>query len=153
MNGRTANKNQGFSLLEVLIVIAVIAVLGAIGIANYNAYARSLRLREVNNRIAQLFQETSSRAINLGEAFTITFAINQAAGTDLTITGDGATETIALENDTELTSVQDKVGNRSSITFDARGRRNDPSTLILSTKLGALTGTVRLLATGKTVVQ
>jgi prepilin-type N-terminal cleavage/methylation domain-containing protein len=79
-------KNRGFSLIEMLIVISVLAILAAIGVANYNSYARSVRFREVNNRIAQLFQDTSARAINLSKQFTITFTLNQAAGADITVT-------------------------------------------------------------------
>jgi prepilin-type N-terminal cleavage/methylation domain-containing protein len=151
---RTRQNTQGFSLLEMLMVLAVVAILAAIGFANYAAYARSVRMREVNNQIAQLFQDTSARAINSGKSFTINFALNQTTGIDLTVIGDGETRTIALENDAALSNVQDKIGARSSITFNARGRREgNPSTLIVGTRLGALTGTVRLLFTGKTVVQ
>jgi prepilin-type N-terminal cleavage/methylation domain-containing protein len=148
-------KNQGFSLIEMLIVISVLAILAAIGVANYNSYARSVRFREVNNRIAQLFQDTSARAINLSKQFTITFTLNQAAGADITVTGDGKSETISLESDAELTSVKykTKTANVTSLEFDARGRTTDPDTLVVSTQLGSLTGTVRLLATGKTVIQ
>ena len=151
---RTRRHTQGFSLLEMLLVLAVVAILAAIGFANYAAYARSVRMREVNNQIAQLFQDTSARAINRGKSFTINFALNQTTGIDLTVIGDGETRAITLENDAALTSVKDKIDARSSITFNARGRREgNPSTLILGTQLGALTGTVRLLFTGKTVVQ
>ena len=151
---RSANQ-KGFSLIEMLIVITVLAILAAIGIANYNAYARSVRFKEVNNRIAQLFQDTSARAINRSKKFTLTFSLNQAAGADITVTGDGSIETISLENDAELTSVKYKTKaiNVSSLEFDTRGRTTDPDTLVVGTQLGDLTGTVRLLATGKTVIQ
>jgi prepilin-type N-terminal cleavage/methylation domain-containing protein len=155
MTRHARQKNQGFSLIEMLIVISVLAILAAIGVANYNSYARSVRFREVNNRIAQLFQDTSARAINLSKQFTITFTLNQAAGADITVTGDGKSETISLESDAELTSVKykNKTTNTTSLVFDTRGRTTDPDTLVVSTQLGSLTGTVRLLATGKTVIQ
>jgi prepilin-type N-terminal cleavage/methylation domain-containing protein len=146
-------KTKGFSLLEVLIVISILSILAAIGVFNYNAYARSVRMREVNNRVAQLFQETSTRAINRGKAYAITFTLNQTAGQDITITGE-KTETVSLEADAEITSVKYAGGsNVTSLDFDARGNRTDPSTVVVSTKLGDLTGTVRLLVTGKTVLQ
>jgi prepilin-type N-terminal cleavage/methylation domain-containing protein len=151
---KTNHKTQGFSLLEVLIVISVLSILAAIGVFNYNTYAQSVRMREVSNRVAQLFQDTSARANNQGAQFTLSFNLNQAAGTDITLTGYGKTETIALEGNAELTSVKYASGsNVTTIVFDARGRRTDPSTLLVGTKLGSLTGTVRLLVTGKTVVQ
>jgi type IV pilus assembly protein PilA len=154
-------RNQGFSLLEVLIVIVVLGILLAIGVANYNAYARSVRMKEVGNQIAQLFQETSARAINRGTSFTIAFKLNQEAGADLTVTGESKTQDISLESDAELTAVSDSTSARSSITFNARGRRvksdtdptPDPSTLVVNAQLGTLTKTVRLLVTGKTVIQ
>jgi prepilin-type N-terminal cleavage/methylation domain-containing protein len=155
MTRHASQKIRGFSLIEMLIVISVLAILAAIGVANYNSYARSVRFREVNNRIAQLFQDTSARAINRSAEFTMTFTLNQAAGADITVTGDGKSETISLESDAELTSVKykSKTANTTSLVFDTRGRTTDPDTLVVSTQLGSLTGTVRLLATGKTVIQ
>jgi prepilin-type N-terminal cleavage/methylation domain-containing protein len=157
---RRTRQTHGFSLLEMLVVIAVLAILAAIGIFNYNAYARSVRLREVNNRVAQLFQDTSARAINEGQQITISFNLNQAVGADLTVTGTGINESVQLESDAELTSVQNADGvAQTSMNFDARGRVRDaasnlnPSSLIVSTRLGDLTGSVRLLSTGKTVIQ
>jgi prepilin-type N-terminal cleavage/methylation domain-containing protein len=148
-------KNRGFSLIEMLIVISVLAILAAIGVANYNSYARSVRFREVNNRIAQLFQDTSARAINRSKSVTMTFMLNQTAGADITVTGDDKSETISLEGDAELTSVKykTKTTNITSLEFDARGRTSDPDSLVVGTQMGSLTGTVRLLATGKTVIQ
>ena len=154
-------RNNGFSLLEVLIVIVVLGILMAIGIFNYNTYARSVRIKEVGNQITQLFQETSARAINRGTSLRIDFYLNQEAGADLTVSGDGTTQNISLESDAELTAISDSAGARSSITFNARGRRvksdtdptPDPSTLVINAQLGTLTKTVRLLVTGKTVIQ
>lgn len=155
MTRRASQKNQGFSLIEMLIVISVLAILAAIGVVNYNSYARSVRFKEVNNRIAQLFQDTSARAINHSAELTMTFTLNQAAGVDITVTGDKISESISLESDAELTSVKykTKTTNVTSLEFDSRGRTTDPDTLVVSTQLGSLTGTVRLLATGKTVIQ
>jgi prepilin-type N-terminal cleavage/methylation domain-containing protein len=155
MKRSVRQKVRGFSLIEMLIVISVLAILAAIGVANYNSYARSLRLREVNNQIAQLFQDTSAQAINRSSKFTMTFTLNQAAGADITVSGDGGSETISLESDAELTSVKykTKTANVTNLEFDARGRTSDPDPLVVGTRLGSLTGTVRLLATGKTVIQ
>ncbi len=155
MKRRASQKSQGFSLIEMLIVISVLAILAAIGVANYNSYARSVRFREVNNRIAQLFQDTSARAINLSKKFTVTFTLNQTAGADITVTGDGKIESISLESDAELTSVKykTKTTNVTSLEFDTRGRTTNPDSLVVGTQMGSLTGTVRLLATGKTVIQ
>jgi prepilin-type N-terminal cleavage/methylation domain-containing protein len=151
--------SDGFSLLEVLIVIVVLGILMAIGAANYNAYARSVRMKEVSNQIAQLFQETSARAINRGTSLRIEFKLNQEAGADLTVSGGGPDQEISLESEAELTAVNDGAGARSSITFNARGQRikidgtPDASTLVVNSQLGTLTRTVRLLVTGKTVIQ
>jgi prepilin-type N-terminal cleavage/methylation domain-containing protein len=155
MKRHASQKSQGFSLIEMLIVISVLAILAAIGVANYNSYARSVRFREVNNRIAQLFQDTSARAINLSKKFTVTFTLNQTTGADITVTGDGKIETISLESDAELTSVKykTKTTNVTSLEFDTRGRTTNPDSLVVGTQMGSLTGTVRLLATGKTVIQ
>jgi hypothetical protein len=85
----------------------------------------------------------------------VTFTLNQTAGADITVTGDGKIETISLESDAELTSVKykTKTTNVTSLEFDTRGRTTNPDSLVVGTQMGSLTGTVRLLATGKTVIQ
>jgi prepilin-type N-terminal cleavage/methylation domain-containing protein len=151
----STSKTAGFSLLEMLLVLAVLGILSAISVFNYNNYARSVRMKEVSNRVAQLFQDTSARAINKGTAIKIDFSLNQAAGADMTISGDGpGIETISLENDAEITSVQSTAaGAQTSVTFNARGQMKTGSTLVVKTQLGTQTRTVRLLVTGKTVIQ
>jgi prepilin-type N-terminal cleavage/methylation domain-containing protein len=146
-------KNAGYSLLELIIVIAILSILATIGVLNYNNYNRTLQLREVNNSIAQLFQDTAARAINRNTSFTITFNLNQIGGADMSITGDGSSESFKLEADASITSVQVKGLNQSSIEFNTRGRPSNADALVLKTSMGNLTGTVRLLNTGKTVVQ
>jgi prepilin-type N-terminal cleavage/methylation domain-containing protein len=146
------NKTLGFTLLEILIVIGIIGVLAAIGIPNLMAYQRRVTMNEVANKIAQTFRETASRAINDSAAKTVTFSLNAAAGTDMTISGS-ATQMIALDRDAKITSVKRGVTNVTTVGFDVRGRPTNAATLVIVVGFSDQSRTVRLLPTGKTVLQ
>jgi type IV pilus assembly protein PilE len=145
-------RNLGFTLLEVLIVISIIGVLAAVGFPRLMAYQRSVNMNDVANSIAQNLRDLSSRAVNNSAAQTVTFVLNTAAGTDMNFTGSKS-ESIALGQNAKLTSV--KVGTTAVTTvgFDVRGRPTNAATLVITVEFADQTRTIRLLPTGKTVVQ
>jgi type IV pilus assembly protein PilE len=145
-------RNQGFTLLEILIVLGIIGVLAAIGFPNLMAYQRSVNMNEIANRVAQNFRDLSSRAVNNSAAQTVKFVLNAGAGADMEITGS-TSENITLDRDAKFTAV--KVGSTdvTTVGFDVRGRPTNPATLVISVGFADQTRTIRLLPTGKTVVQ
>ena len=150
---RQPRKTQGITMLEIILVVSVLAILAAIGFPNFAAYQRSLRLREANNQIAQLFQESAARAINESREVEVKFLLNDPAGPDLRVKVNGVSDDIKLEGDTLLESANVGGTPLGKVTFNARGRPSNTGTLVLQSKLGGSSGTVRLLTTGKTVIQ
>jgi prepilin-type N-terminal cleavage/methylation domain-containing protein len=145
-------RSGGFTLLEILIVIGIFGVLGALGIPQFTAYQRSIALKDAANQIAQALQRASSQAVETSAAHTVSFTLN-AVGTDLTVTGNSQTSTVSLERDAVLKSVKLGATNVTSVVFDVRGRPDNAAPLVITTGLSDLSRTVRLLPTGKTVIQ
>ena len=149
MRDNRARRQRGLTLIEIIAVIGIIAILSAIGIPNFASYQRSLRLREANNGLAQALQLAASQASNEGREVKVQFLLNAAAGPDLRLEAGGTTlNEIALEGDAMIVSASSP-----SVFFNVRGRPRNTDTIVLTTKLGDSSGTVRLLTTGKTVVQ
>lgn len=143
-------------MLEIILVVSVLAILAAIGFPNFAAYQRSLRLREANNQIAQLFQDSAARAINKSREVEVQFLLNNPAGPDLRVKVNGVPSDITditLEGETLIESATVGGTPLGKVTFNARGRTSNTGTLVLQSKLGGSSGTVRLLTTGKTVIQ
>ena len=145
-------RRSGITLLEILAVMGIIGVIGAMGFPRMAAYQRSVTMLEVANAVAQTLQDTSARAIANSAAQTVTLALNVGTGTDLTITGS-STVTLALERDAKITSAKVGATTTTSVIYDVRGRPNNAATLVITLAFADQTRTVRLLPTGKTVVQ
>jgi prepilin-type N-terminal cleavage/methylation domain-containing protein len=147
-------RQPGFTLLEILIVLGILAILLSIGFPQYAAYQRGLVMRDVSNQIAQLLRETGARAKAETTALTVNFQLDRPEGDDITISdGKTATKTIKLEHDASLKSVLMGGVPRTSVTFDVRGRPNNPAPIVIAANFADRTATVRLLTTGKTVIQ
>jgi general secretion pathway protein G len=82
----TLNPKQGFTILEMLVVLAIIAVLSAIGITQFsNAQQKSRDVKRLSD-VREI-----KKALNLYQIDNIRFPIQT---TELTITGDDSFSTI-----------------------------------------------------------
>ena len=144
---------SGLTLLEILIVVGILVILLSIGFPQYAAYQRGLVMRDVSNQIAQLLRETGARAKAETTALTVNFLLNRADGDDFTVSSGTATNSVRLERDASLKSVLMAGLPRTSVTFDVRGRPNNPAPIVIDAIFGDRQARVRLLTTGKTVIQ
>lgn len=144
---------SGLTLLEILVVVGILAILLSIGFPQYAAYQRGLVMRDVSNQIAQLLRETGARAKAETTAITVNFLLDRPDGDDFTISSGTVTKGVRLERDASLTSVLMAGLPRTSVTFDVRGRPNNPAPIVIDAIFGDRQARVRLLTTGKTVMQ
>lgn len=63
MRHRTENRNRGFSLMELLIVIAIIAILGVAGFETYRSFSKDVELRSVSRSIAADLRHMQSKSM------------------------------------------------------------------------------------------
>jgi hypothetical protein len=125
-----------------------------IGFPNFASYQRGLRLREANNQLAQTLQNIAARATNENRALNVVFLPGDATGADVNVTDTAGNlvSSIILEGNTLIDTVTGATSN--TVTFNVRGQlKGINDTVVLTTQLGDSSGTVRLLTTGKTVVQ
>ncbi len=147
------SRQAGFTLLEILIVIGILAILLSIGFPQYAAYQRGLVMRDVSNQIAQLLRETGARAKSETRALTINFLLNRADGDDFTISSGTSSSNVRLERDASIDSVLMNGLAKTSVTFDVRGRPNNTKPVVIRAVFADRKAQVRLLTTGKTVIQ
>jgi len=68
-------KNNGFSLIEMIIVIAIIGILAAIASPNYIAYRDNTNLREAARDIESDIQLCKQRAVSENAEYSMTFNV------------------------------------------------------------------------------
>jgi prepilin-type N-terminal cleavage/methylation domain-containing protein len=146
-------RQAGFTLLEILIVIGILAILLAIGFPQYAAYQRGLVMRDVSNQIAQLLRETGARAKSETRALTVNFLLDRPDGDDFTISSGTASSNVRLERNASISSVLMNGLAKTSVTFDVRGRPNNTKPVVIQAVFADRNVQVRLLTTGKTVIQ
>ena len=68
------HKNQGFTLLEILVALAITGVLAALTGANLLAWLNSNKVQEATDSIQSALQDAQRQAIRRGRSCTINFA-------------------------------------------------------------------------------
>ncbi len=89
--------SQGFSLLEMLIVVGVLGLVAAIFVPNFLSLLRQIRLTSAANRISSLVQQTRVRAIKDGASYTVGVSGAEVVGRGLLNSGLDTTNDISIE--------------------------------------------------------
>jgi prepilin-type N-terminal cleavage/methylation domain-containing protein len=146
-------REAGFTLLEMLIALAVSGVMMAIASPIFFGYQQNLQMREVNNAVAQSLQEIGACALRSNTSITVTFTLNDPAA--MTVPSGCLAQTFKFENNAKITSVTSSGVALSPlrVVFTARGWPSLNAPVVFTTQLGSRTGTIRLLLSGKTVIQ
>ncbi|MBE9071862.1 Tfp pilus assembly protein FimT/FimU [Microcystis sp. LEGE 08355] len=90
------HKNQGFTLLEILIALAIAGILAALTGPNLLAWLNSNKVQEATDSIQSALRDAQKQAIRLGRICTINFT--NGIGTDPTV----YSQITALDKDSKL---------------------------------------------------
>jgi type IV pilus assembly protein PilA len=94
----TMQKDKGFTLLEMMIVIAIIGILSAIAIPNFYSYAAGMKLRSANRDLNSTLQNTRMKAIRQSNRWAVEFTSSSYSvvdcGPDNACGGAGAADNI-----------------------------------------------------------
>lgn len=82
-------RTNGFSLIEMMVVVAVMGVMLAMGIPAYNLWARSQSMKGAATAIGAEIQELRARAMATGKTQTIHFALDSLNAGDYHVHENG----------------------------------------------------------------
>ena len=127
--------NQGFSLIELVIVLVVFGIILSFGLPSFWRYSQTQQLRGTSENLAQTIQLQRSRAMATGQNVNINF--NTATPNAWTVMGEGRSNrkllprgvTYASANPTTLTLTRDGQVNTSGLVVfqDLAGSRDTVS--------------------------
>ncbi|TRU19480.1 MAG: prepilin-type N-terminal cleavage/methylation domain-containing protein [Microcystis aeruginosa Ma_MB_S_20031200_S102] len=83
MRRLNVHKNQGFTLLEILVALAITGILAALTLPNLLAWLNSNRVQEATDAIQSALQDAQKQAIRRGRSCTINFT--DGTGTSPTV--------------------------------------------------------------------
>ena len=149
-------KNNGFTLMELMIVIAIIAILAAIAIPSFISWLPEKQLADGAQDILMGLQKSRSRAImtnrevifNFDADSFIAFVDDNASG------GQDAGEQVIVNRNMppSVDITTSLVGNVTTVTFDNRGIPDTSGRLIIQSNNGN-TQDVRLYLSGHSVLE
>ncbi len=155
-------KNNGFTLMELMIVIAIVAIMASIAIPNFIGWLPERRLDAGLQDVLQGLQKSRSRAIMLNRRVVVNF---DAAAESFTAFvdedasgGQDAGELTLVDSDmpagVDLTTnlVDAAAVAVAAVTFDNRGFPTASGTISLQNNNGTV-GNVQLYLSGHSVLQ
>lgn len=143
---------QGFSMVEILVVLSLIALLSAIAIPRLSTWGTRERAGRALNQIAADIGLARMRAVRAGNTATLAFG---TTGASYTITAAGVGTTTTLLKSVNLTLDYPRMriftspATATSVVYDSRGlpRGSYPTWIIVST--GGFRDSLQITALGK----
>jgi prepilin-type N-terminal cleavage/methylation domain-containing protein len=134
-----SNKRQGFSLLEILVILAVLGILLGISGFMLSGYLRQQHLNEATRMFGETLRRIAETATSESQGYTVTLTGNSLSWR--ATVDPGTPQLLTLSNDTALSSPV------SSFAFTGRGIL-DTTGHKFTLSLAGQTRTVYLAPTG-----
>jgi type II secretion system protein H len=92
-------KDKGFTLVEMMVVIAIMAIISAIAVPNFYSFAAGMKLRSASRDLYSALQKTRMNAIRQNVRWAVEFTSSTYrvvdCGSDNVCSGSGATDNIS----------------------------------------------------------
>lgn len=136
---------EGFSLIELMVVLTVFGIAMSFGIPAYHRYMLSAQLRGTSENLVQTIQLQRSRAMATGQTVTINF--NTASPNAWTVLGGGRSNRRALPRGVTYASV-----NPGTLTLTRDGHVNTSGLVVFQNRTGAR-DTVSIQVSGMALIR